>query len=238
MSVRVRHESRVASNPAAEALLTIEEVSRLLLRRWYIVALGVLCTLLVAGSVLARDGIYTTQVDVVFLAPSEPPTGNALTISQESLIYFAAIVERDVNSGRTGPRMSSATASLYGQGVREGYSVSLPNTGGQWANNFSRPVLDVEVVGASPEQVRLNLEAVLTRIEDTVAERQLSAGARRATWVSTQVAPATPVIGYVPVQGKRAALALGLLGGIVTLVATIQTDEWQSRRRRRGASTH
>lgn len=212
--------------------MTVEQVARALARRWYVVAIGLACTAVLMVAAMGRPGVYTTQVDVVFLAPANPVGANVLESSQDSLIYFAAIVATEVNDGRRAPRLSSATATLYGTGVRDGYSVALPNTGGQWANNFSRPVLDVQVVGPSAEQVRDRLQVILTRIDDVAAAHEREAGAPPITWISTELAPATPVVSYVSGQPRRGAMAIGVLGLAVTVLAAVRFDRARARRAR------
>ena len=40
----------------------------------------------------------------------------------------------------------------------------MPNSGGQWARNFDRPVLNVQVIGPDEAQVRARLESVVAEI--------------------------------------------------------------------------
>jgi hypothetical protein len=210
--------------------MTVEQVVRALARRWYIVAVGLACIAMMMVGAMGRAGVYTTQVDVVFLAPANPVGANILESSQDSLIYFAAIVATEVNEGKRAPRLSSATATLFGTGVRDGYSVALPNTGGQWANNFSRPVLDVQVVGPSAEKVRDVLAAVLGKIDTVAADHERAAGAPPATWITTELAPATPAVSYVSGQPRRGAMAIGMLGFAATALAAVRLDRWRARR--------
>lgn len=213
--------------------MTFAEVLGVIARQWRAVLVGLLCTVVTMGAVVGRDGVYATQVDVIFLTPLDRTNQNVLVGDLVSLINFAAIVEREMNAGEAAPRMSSPTATLYGRGVREGYSVELPNTGGQWGNNFSRPVLNVQVVGPSPAEVTSTFEEVVRQIEQVAAARERAAGAPPTTWVSLRLSPAKPVIGYVPGGGKRAALALGALGAAGTVIGAVHLDRWRARRDRR-----
>ncbi len=210
--------------------MTLRDVLGVLLRRWRVVVIGLLCTVCAMGAVVGREGVYATQVDVILLAPIEPNRQNVFVGSLDSLINFTAIIERELNPGPRKPRLTSPTATLYGRGVRDGYSIEMPNTGGQWTNNFSRPVLNVQVVGPSEAEVRATLDSVIVTIDDTITARERAAGADPSRWVSVELAPTSPAIGYVPGEGKRAALAFGALGSAGTLLAAVQIDRWRSRR--------
>ena len=41
--------------------------------------------------------------------------------------------------------------TLVDQGVYDGAQIRQPNYGGQWSNNFTEPVLEVQASGASPD---------------------------------------------------------------------------------------
>lgn len=202
-------------------------------RRWYVVVLGAIATVLVTSSVIRVPGVYWTQVDVVFLPPSNPNAGNVLEGESEGLIHFAAVVDRAFNGEPHGARLSSASASLYGAGVRDGYSVALVDTGGQWRSAFSRPVLSVEVVGSDRDAVAADLDAIVARIDRIVVDQQKKRGTPTESWITTELAPSVPVIAYVSGSGTRALGGIGLLGAGLTLLA-VGTLERRVREGERG----
>ncbi len=126
-------------------------------RRWYVVLAGLVLTVGVLLLVHQTPGVYATQTNVVFLAPVTPHTPNTISSPTSGVISTAGLVERIVNKG-VEKSPTSGSVALAGQGVDDGYSVELPNAGGQWASNFNRPVLQVQVTGPSAERVRSELQ--------------------------------------------------------------------------------
>lgn len=202
-------------------------------RRWYVVVIGAL--LVVVGVVLCQraPAVWWTQVDVVFLGPSSELHPNSLGTSSQSLISTAGVVQLRVQAGRPGAAMSGSSVSLVGEGIRDGASVRLPNAGGQWADNFDRPVLDVQVVGPSRDEVEARAADLVAQIAATLEELQTAAGADAEHRIVVESAPRVPVVSAVTPQPRRAAVAVVALGGILTAVAVAATDAALLARTRR-----
>jgi len=207
--------------------MTRFELVRLLLRRWYVVLAVAVATVIGAGLVQHPASVYSAEVNVMFL----PPDG-VLMDQTESLIYFAAMVERDFNQGHTEPRVSSASATLYGAGVRKGYSVSLFDTGGQWQTNFNRPVLQVEVVDSSPAAVQTQLDAILAKIDSIAAQAQSRSGVASAKMIRSNQSPNPAVIVRAGGSRWRATAGMIFLGLGVAIGACYYTDRILASRRR------
>jgi hypothetical protein len=203
---------------------------RALRRRWYVVLAGLLVTLLVCASETRAHGVFWTQVDVVFLIPPSTHAPNTLEASSSSLISTAGIVAIRVNQGKRATPLSSANVSLVGEGIFDGRSVQLPNTGGQWADNFSRPVLDVQVTGATYAAVKAELAATLADIQSELDRLQIAAGADQFNRITTQSAPTTPEILVIPPQRRRAVAATLAVGTLLTLVGAVTVDGVLRRR--------
>jgi hypothetical protein len=216
--------------------MTAWQYLEVLRRRWWLL-MGLLA-LTAAGVWMlpAHAGVYWTRTSIVFLPPAgSAKVGNVLEGSDPSLIYFAAAVERATNGGAQAPRLSSPEATLYGTGVRQGRSVSLVDTGGQWRSNFNRPMLTVEVVDTSEARAREVASTLMAQIQGRAAALQHQAGAAPRSMIRTEPSPETPVITYVGGHHGRAAAAVLLLGTGISLVTTVQLDRLLRGRRRRGA---
>lgn len=203
-------------------------------RRWPWL-LGVLLTLVSATGVSSHvEAVYWTHVDVVFLPPNSPlGQGNVLEGDSASLVHFAALVEREINGSRALPRLSSAEATLYGAGVRRGYSVTLPNLGGQWQTNFNRPALSIEVVDSSEARVRAVLAQVVGRVQGLARGLQERSGVSAGARIWAQQFPETISVSYVTGNHKRATGASILLGsGLVLSAAVIVAGRGTGRRLR------
>lgn len=210
--------------------MTVGDLWGILLRRWYLVAFAAMCTVLVLGQVLDAKPVYWTQVSVVFLRPVDAGSTNVLAGEEDSLVHFAAIVEREYNGNHPQAPTALPDATLFGEGVREGTKVSLPNAGGQWRTNFNEPALSVQVVGHSQEAVAAELDSVLGRVEKIVLSQQETAGVFEANYVSTSTSPSVPVISQIEPRATRAAAATVALGALLAIVLAVVTDRRLGRR--------
>lgn len=197
-------------------------------RAWQVVTLcaaGTCAAFFVAWS---TPGVYYAQADVIFLRPVNRDVPNALSVSSSSVIATAGVIERLVNVGPESPRVTSTDVSLVSEGVRRGTSVQLPNSGGQWANNFDQPKLHVQVVDSTPELAQDRLDRITAQIDELLRERQAASQAAPDTWMRTQLSPAAPQVVHMAGDRRRAGLAVLFLGGGATCAAVILLE---SRRR-------
>jgi len=214
--------------------MTARQFFGMLMRRWYVVALVICCTAASLAIMPRETGVYWTKVNVIFVPPYNPARpGNVLEGSDESLIYFAAAIERQVNGGARSLQLSSSEATLYGAGVKKGHTVTLPNAGGQWQTNFNRPMLTVEVVDSSADRTRSVATTVTEQVESLVSSQQAAVGAAPESFIRTQLSPAEPAVTYVGGSWTRAAAVVSLLGLGSALACAFLVDRWSSRRRRR-----
>ena len=213
--------------------MTIFSLLATLLRRWYVVVAVLVLTGLIMVHIEQKPSLYWSQVDVVFLIPKSSRYPNSIAVSSSSVVAMAGVVAADVNQGKALPRTASAGASLAGQGIRDGWSVRLPDTGGQWAQDFSRPVLDVQVVGPDPETVQNQLEHQVQRIVRALKLRQSEQGTRSQDFITASSAPAQAVIHEE--RGRRTqALAIVMLLGIwMAALSAVAVDSYLAARRRR-----
>lgn len=214
--------------------MTRSQLIAILFRRWYVLVAVLMCTVIAIILAGRAQSVYYTEVDVVFLPPADAVSSNALEGRQESLIHFAAIMERDYNGGEVAPRLSSSTATLYGAGVRQGQSVLLPNVGGQWQISFDRPVLAVEVVDSSQERVLAKLRDVLQRLDSLVVEQQQKSGVAAARYIKTELAPKAAVVQKISGSPIRATIGLLILGLCLSISAAVLVDQRQLSTKRRG----
>lgn len=221
--------------------MTTSDLCGILRRRWYVALLGLA---LLAGTlhvVASRPGVYWTQVDVVILAPKSARYPNVIEQTSASLIAMAGLVEREVNRGVHAPATASAAVTLAGEGVRDGHTVTLPNSGGQWADNFNRPVVDVQVVGPSEASVRRRLDELVVRVERTLAERQEADGVPPVTQITASSAPTAAAVLHLQGHRRKAVAATLLLGAGLIGVGTVGADRLltaHARRRRRARTLH
>lgn len=213
--------------------MTLAQILRALARRWYVLFVGVALTA-GAGLLAAQgEGVYTARTSITLTPPAGwAVAGNAFTDSAASLVGFAKVIEQTLSGEAGGQLFANAGTPLYGSGIREGELVYVPNFGGQWAPNFSQPVLIIDVVGPTAEHATARVEALTADIADAVAALQDEQGVvadQRITWYAS---PASPEVSYVGPDRVRSLGGIALLGGGVTIAAALVLDLILRRRHR------
>ena len=195
------------------------------------VALACLVTLFAfIGFQVRAPGVFFTRFDVVLLPPTDAVTPNSLTRSASALSVTAAVITTRFNGGPTTAAPASHEITLVGEGVRDGHAVRLRNYGGQWAPDFSRPVIDVQVVGPSAESVQERARAISEELAHLLAEEQARFQVAQRFRVTTTLAADEPAVAYHGGAVSRAAAAVLVLGVSLTGTALV----WTSQRTPRG----
>jgi hypothetical protein len=205
--------------------MTTAAFFRVIGRRWYIILLGLALAGLTFVLMNRAGGTYTAESSVIFVAPGSSGVSQVQDGYLPSLVDYAAIVERVARNGQPADRLASNDATLFGAGVTKGYTIELPNTGGQWAVSFSQPRLEISVVGPSSDWVTKTMTHQLARVETIARDLQSVGGSSEANSITTSALPTVPVVQY---QGAtrstqaRALLALIILGlGLSSVVAVL-----------------
>jgi hypothetical protein len=208
--------------------VTLWDYLRAIVRRWPVVLAGGVVTISLCGLVYIQDEVYWTRTEVVFLAPSSRLYPNSLQTTSEDLIITAGVVARRISGPAKVTKFGDPIVNLVGTGVRDGWSIRLPDTGGQWASNFSSQTLVIEVVGPDLETVRSRQEDLIAQVANVLDELQREKGVDPVTDITSMVMPETAII--YPVSGNRAR-ALGMTGalGIGATFAVIVLLEHRGR---------
>jgi hypothetical protein len=200
---------------------------------WPVTILGLFGT----GAFILWSGhptpVYFSQTDVIFLAPISVRNPNSLIISSDSLISTAGIIQREIDHGDVAARTSGTTVTLVDQGIYHGIRVKVPDYGGQWQHRYDQPVLDLQVTGSDPDEVRQRGLAARQQIIRVLQERQDQAGVARRNLIQVEMLPASPSIDLVSGRRIRALGVSGLLGVSVTLALCTVTSKLHDRARRR-----
>lgn len=211
--------------------MTVRDLFGLCGRRWIVLIFGIALALSVAGWVRSFPGVYTAQTDMTFLAPASARFPNPLGITSGSLVSVAGTVERAVNQGRTVPASVSMSVTLVDLGIRSGTEIRLPDTGGQWAHNFARPVLDVQAVGPTEQQVRGAMAAQIAAIRTELDRLQDAAQVDGVNRITVEPSPSTVDVVYrTGHQTVGAGMAL-LLGLMLSLFVAAAVDRRAVRHR-------
>lgn len=217
--------------------MTVADLLRVLLRRWYLVLVGAALSLAAVYVTTHQAGVYWTRFEVVVLPPIERVTNpNSLERGPYDLTSLAGAVVTQFNDGRHPQQMSTADTTLYGEGMRAGSAVRLHNAGSQWMQIHDRPVIDVQVVGPDTGHVERESRRILERLDVILHERQEEIGIAESARASAISSPTRPTVAWIGGSRSRAALATGLLGALLTVLAVVWVDRRLARRTGRALS--
>lgn len=166
-----------------------------------------------------HPGVYWGAVDVVFVAPPTALSPNTLRVVSGSLIATAGLVQRQVMEGPDEAHVVSDSVTLLDEGIFSGYSVTLPNAGGQWANNFERPALHVQASDPDEGVALARLTNTVHHITSVLDARQTTAGVLPLNRITTRLSPANIGVAYYPGSRTRGTLSSVLLGLGMTIGA-------------------
>ena len=215
--------------------MTSWDVLRSLARGWYLTLAGLAATAFALSMVDSYPGVYGSQANVVFLGPQSERAPNSLEFSSAGLISTAGYVEKIVNEGAEQPTTASPV-TLVSRGVRDGHSIDLPDSGGQWSHNFDSAILNVQVTGPTSAIVRERLNTLVGQIRTTTRDIQKLDNLDRKNVIRTYVAPEHPKVTYAT-GGRLSALVGTLALGVgLTVVAAVGLDRLLARRRRAGSA--
>ncbi len=198
--------------------MTVWDTLGALRRRWYIVALGILCTGLAIAYLRVQEPVYYSRATAYFLAPASELYPNRLQTTSLDLVATAGVVAKRIN----GTKMTSKTASwqvtLIGRKIYDGTMIKLPDNGGQWSISYDVQALDIQVAAATPEEVRIRQAKIFKQIGDELKALQDAARVPAVDRINIEV-PATPAILQMSGERRRAQLMVGTLGGVLTLLS-------------------
>jgi len=214
--------------------MTVEDFLRSTLRRWPVALVGILLTLALCVVTLRAPGVYWAWSKVYFLVPATTEQPNQLAPDSSATIAFAGLIQTEVNGGVPLRRATSPDVTLLDEGIYDGWAVFLPDTGGQWAHNFSEASLIVEASGPTPEVVRARMTALIDQIARLARAREDAANVSAEARVSFTMSPAVVAVQYSNGHRSRALAIIGLLGVGLSLAACSVVDRVATSRRLRG----
>jgi hypothetical protein len=209
--------------------MTLWDLVRAALRRWPVVVAGAVVTLVAAYGTTLDDGVFWSRTQVVFLAPASTDYPNMLRTTSEDIIITAGVVAKAVAGPDAVTKYASPDASLVGEGVRDGWSLRLPDTGGQWAPHFNQQVLYVEVVAATPQEVKERQAVLIDRVAGELRSLQRGAGVAPVNSITVTVAPESMVVHHVDGSQIRSAGMTGALGAGATCAVLILLEARERR---------
>ena len=215
--------------------MTTRDLAVLLARRWYVVLLGMAVTL---GAIVLteRPGVYWTQFDMVLLGPRNVDFPTNIEDPRVGMVPMASVIVTELNGSDRPLLMGSSDTTLYGEGVRRGSRVRLPNYGSQWSPLYTAPIIDIQVVDSTEDVVAVKAAELAQEVRDTLDRRQNEIGVVPTMQMSVIKSPEDPLIQYVTGRRSRSLLGWALAGAGGTVAAAYWFDRamraWTDRRRK------
>jgi uncharacterized membrane protein len=206
--------------------MTARELLRLVIRRWYLMLVGAAITIAALYLATHRPGVYWTQFNVVVLAPVYEYYPNNLADAHYALGPTAGVLVTDWNGEHRPLLTASGDTTLFGEGKRQAIEIRMPNEGTQWLPLYYSPKIDVQVVDSDPAKVAREAQRVGAELNGLLERRQDALAIRPSVRMTTIMSPAEPTVSYMSGSPARAALAIGLVGAILTTVAVYWIERW------------
>jgi hypothetical protein len=194
-----------------------------------VAAIGIALTGVLAIHVVHKPGVYYAETHVLFLPPQSRINPNTLIIPSGGLTALAGAVSRMVEPDPPSGQVVSPTVTLVDEGIRNGWSVTLPDDGGQFTNSFNQQFLQVQAVGSSSNEVRDRMRSLVASINTDLRKLQVQAHVPLVDRVSTADNPGQLQIYYLEGSRARALAAVLVLGLSATLTAEMLAWRWRSR---------
>lgn len=202
-------------------------------RRWYVVAIGIVCTALALYAVQSRPPVYFSRAMVYFLAPASQFFPNIVETRSFDLVDVAGIVGKRINGSNSLTKTASMEATLVGRGVDDGTSIKLPDNGGQWSAYYDTQALDIQVTAPTEDEIRSRQAEIFTRIEAELAALQDELDIPKNDRIQTKVLPDSPTIQAVTGDRRRAQAMILALGIGISLLAVGEAELRSARQSNR-----
>ena len=206
--------------------MTPRQLMATLRRRWYVLAIAALCTLVGMGAVHKRTIAYQACSALFVTAPTTNQAPNVYTNLQDSLDVTTGMVTRAVMS-------STVQAQLRSVGLTAPYDAEMTNTGSNENPAYGEPTLQICASSADPALAMRTTDGATRQFQTILHDRQAAEGAGPNSMISVSViAPpaAEPILGR-PSQALVGVALLGIVGGLaLTLWSDPLLRIWQRRR--------
>jgi|GEM_PF-5018751 len=221
--------------------MTVNDLAGLVLRRWYLYVAVFAAVVVVIMSFGNSPRIYSTAAEVNFDEPVRLPSERQGRDNTETLIDFAGAVVRAYSAEHPNITLSSPNATLFGNGVGVGTSVSLYSVGSQWVVGFNRPTAVIRVAEDRPEAVAAQVRASADELAAIGRRLQRDAGVPEAAMITTSVDMHSTTIGSYGQTRTGKYKGTGVLLVLAFIAATLLAQAFErwlgSRPRRREVAT-
>ena len=213
--------------------MTLWDILRSAKRRWYVLLLGFLLTTVWVLAVGNMAGVYQSRTRIVLtLPPSLQESQNGIKIAPTSgrLIPFASVIVSKIDGGHSLRQSTSPDVTLVDEGIYDGWSIHVPDYGGQWASNINEPALILQATAPTAEAAEVRMRWLIDQVDHQVSD--LQANVASPSRISYVASPTAVVVEYLRGRLTIARLVAAALGLFLSLVAPSVVDRLLTRYRR------
>lgn len=216
--------------------MSMWDVARSVRRQLVVLLVGLLATGWAAHAITQEQPVYWARVRAVLVA--QGGSRNWLVQPGESAIPLAGLLERRMNAEVDAVPTNSPDVTIVDRGITDGTVVFLPDQGGQWAHNFTEPIVVLEAAGPDAASVHERMDGLVRRLraELTTLQRDLlvptspRVGFSDSTLdYSVQVAAGRPAVG---------GLGVLLVGATLSVLACVCAERLRRSARNRDGAPH
>ncbi|GAA1158850.1 hypothetical protein [Ornithinicoccus hortensis] len=212
--------------------MATDRLSTVLIRRWYIVALGLALTVTALALTSTPHHATYIRAQATFGLPDSRLGMEPSLPEGASLLPFAAAVGRAV-SGIDTPAFVSTESPYPAVGARAGSSVRLLNTGNQWSRNFIAPTLLIETIDPIPEIAEHNLYATIDQVEQKTEQFQTETNFSAWQKIIVRIDdPEIMTLGPTRREVAKALIVTSVLGAVSTILSVRFVDRLLERKRK------
>ncbi len=195
----------------------LSEIPRTLVRRWYVVLVGLLATsALIYGSIKVTPKEYTATGEVLLLPPApNVPAGDNPYLSLSGL---------------------EAVCDILGRAMQDGEAMNAVKAAGltsevtfQRDQNSAAPMMLLTTVAKSPEAATRDSALFLNQIPATLKGVQAHVNVPQNAYVTSTVIVSPDKVTTSSKSQIRSILVAGVAGLVLTLLLTAGIDRWLGR---------
>lgn len=211
--------------------MTIWGLLALWRRRWIITSLCLVVGVVGVAQARSVTTVYWGSVSVVIMPPY---LKNHLAPLGGDAIPLAGVLEKLVTAGRYAPPAVNPDVSIVDRGVLDGVVADVPDYGGQWAENYTNPMIVVQASASDPQTVADRISAEVARIDQTLITIQDEARVAKSARATTLALPPTASVSRASGLSNRAFIAAVALM-CLSLIAVPYGCDWLLRQLRGAA---
>ncbi len=203
--------------------MTAAEWLAALRRRWRVLAVLLVCTLVAVVIVHERPIAYQACASVSTTAPSTKVDPNSYSITQSSLVTTAGIVTLQLSS----PQMQQ---TLRAQGLTASYTAQVHNTGPSETPQYTEPLADLCTSSYDASMSMRTDQALVAQFAVLLRDLQVSNGNVPPRSFATMTVIAPPGVVAVTGRPSQAYLGVGIFGLAVAVAFTVWYDLYRRKR--------